>query len=143
MTDQSGRSSLWIAPTNHRSSPVHLSSPAVEDSPFFLPDGDLVFRAIEGGSNFLYRMKADGTNRRKITPEPILDCSGVSPDGRWVVASSRSSDEDNPASIRAFALDGSAAVPLCVRWCDFRWDTTGKSAYLFFQASLRAVIQSR
>jgi len=39
MTDKSGRSSLWIAPTSRRSSPVHLSSAAVEDSPFFLPDG--------------------------------------------------------------------------------------------------------
>jgi Tol biopolymer transport system component len=132
MTDQSGGSSLWIAPTSHRSSPVHLSSAAVEDSPFFLPDGDLVFRATEGGSNFLYRMKADGTGRRKITPEPILDCFTVSPDGRWVVASSRSSNEDNPASIRAFAVDGSAPVPLCLRYCFFRWDTTGHSAYLFF-----------
>ena len=86
MNDQSGRSSLWIAPTSHRSSPVRMSSAVVEDSPFFLPDGDLVFRAIEGGSNYLYRMKTDGTNRHKITPERILDSIDVSPDGRWVVA---------------------------------------------------------
>ena len=132
MKGKAGRSSLWIAPTSRRSSPVHLSSAAVEDSPFFLPDGDLVFRAIEGGSNFLYQMKADGTGRRKIAPEPILDIFAVSPDGRWVVAASRSSDEDNPASIKAFAVDGSAAVPVCLRWCFFRWDTTGNFAYLFF-----------
>ena len=67
MNDQSGRSSLWIATTNHRSPPVRLSTADVEDSPSFLPDGDLLFRAIEGGSNFLYRAKADGTNRQKIT----------------------------------------------------------------------------
>ena len=30
-------------------------------------------------------MKGDGTRRRKITPEPILDIFAVSPDGRWVV----------------------------------------------------------
>ena len=77
-------------------------------------------------------MKTDGTSRRKITSERILDVNSVSPDGRWVVASTTSSDEDNPASIRAFAVDGSAVVPLCGRWCLFRWDTTGKSAYLFF-----------
>ena len=94
MNDQSGRSNLWIAPTSRRSSPVHISSAAVEDSPFFLPDGDLVFRAIEGGSNFLYRMKADGTGRRKITPDRILDSVGVSPDGRWVVAGSSDSTKN-------------------------------------------------
>src|ERR1700674_2424257 len=60
MKDSSGHNGLWIAPTNRRSSPVRISSTAVEDSPFFLPDGDLVFRASEGGSNFLYRMKSDG-----------------------------------------------------------------------------------
>jgi Tol biopolymer transport system component len=133
MTDQTGRSNIWIAPTSRRSSPVHLSSAAVEDSPFFLPDGDLVFRAIEGGSNFLYRMKADGTTRRKITPERILDIFSVSPDGRWVVTLSPNSDPSiSDASIKAFAMDGSAAVRLCASWCFFRWDSTGKFAYLSF-----------
>ena len=42
---------------NRRSSPVRISSTEIEDSPFFFPDGDLVFRAVENGSNFIYRMK--------------------------------------------------------------------------------------
>jgi Tol biopolymer transport system component len=134
MTDQTGRSNIWVAPTSRRSSPVPLSSAAVEDSPYFLPDGDLVFRAIEGGSNFLYRMKADGTARRRITPERILDIFSVSPEGRWVVAAATNSDEDKPASIKAFAMDGSAAVPVCAHWCFFRWDSTGTFAYLTFPA---------
>src|SRR5579863_6919113 len=46
-SDQSGHPSIWVAPTNRRSSPVRISSQtAIEDSPSFLPDGDLVFRAI-------------------------------------------------------------------------------------------------
>ena len=84
MKDQSGHANLWIAPTSRRSSPVRISSAAIEDSPFFLPDGELIFRAIEGGSNFLYRMKTDGTGRRKITSERIVDVNSVSPDGRWL-----------------------------------------------------------
>ncbi len=111
MKDQSGHSNLWIAPTSHRSSPTRISSEAVEDSPFFLPDGDLVFRAIEGGSNFLYRMKADGTGRRKITPERILDIESVSPDGRWVVVGAPNPDEEYTASAKAFPVDGGAPVP--------------------------------
>jgi uncharacterized protein YbaR (Trm112 family) len=39
--------------------PIFFAS-ALEDSPAFLPDGDLLFRAIEGETNFLYRMHADG-----------------------------------------------------------------------------------
>ena len=96
MKDQSGHPNLWIAPTSRRSSPVRISSTAVEDSPFFLPNGELIFRAIEGGSNFLYRMKTDGTGRRKITSERILDVHSVSPDGRWVVAGGVGSGRRTP-----------------------------------------------
>ena len=132
MNDQSGHSSLWVAPTSRRSPPVHISSAAVEDLPFFLPDGDLVFRAIEGGSNFIYRMKTDGTARRKITPDRILDIHAVSPDGRWVVAGSQDPDQVNTASIKAFPVYGGPPVPLCAGHCFFHWEIMGRSAYLSF-----------
>jgi eukaryotic-like serine/threonine-protein kinase len=134
MSDQSGRSNLWIAPTSLRSSPVHIASAAVEDTPHFLPDGDLVFRAIEGGSNFLYRMKGDGTDRRKVTPDRILDILSVSPDGRWAVAAVPGTDEEHAMMTKAFALDGGTAVPLCVDYCMATWDITGKSIFLFYES---------
>lgn len=130
MKDQSGQSSLWIAPTNRRSSPVRISSTAIEDSPHFLADGDIIFRAIEGGSNFLYRMKADGTGRSKITAEPILEVAAVSPDDRWIVALSTGPDEEHTVAKKAFAVDGSAAVPLCLFYCQINWDNSGKFVYI-------------
>ena len=77
MKDKDGHTNIWIAPTSRRSSPVRITSAAVEDLPFFLPDGDLIFRAIEGGSSFIYRMKTDGTGRRKVISERILDIASV------------------------------------------------------------------
>jgi Tol biopolymer transport system component len=53
MLDSRGLPSVWIAPTDRRSSPRHIVSSAVEDQPNFLPDGDLIFRASEEGANFL------------------------------------------------------------------------------------------
>jgi serine/threonine protein kinase/WD40 repeat protein len=135
MKDQSGHTNLWIAPTSRRSSPVRISSAAVEDSPFFLPNGDLIFRAIEDGSDFLYRMKADGSGRRKITSERIWEITSVSPDGQWAVGGSGGSNKE-PAGIKAFALDGSATVTLCVTNCQVNWDLSGKFAFLYF-ADLR------
>jgi serine/threonine protein kinase len=132
MMDQSGRSNLWVAPTNHRSSPQHISSAAVEDSPFFLPDGDLIFRASEGGSNFLYRMKADGTGRRKIIPDRTLGVGAVSQDGRWMVAWLANPDEVHPAVVKVLASDGSASALLCVFECHPVWDATGKFFYIHF-----------
>ena len=132
MKDQDGHTNLWIAPTSRRSSPVRIFSAAVEDLPFFLPDGDLIFRAIEGGSNYLYRMKPDGTGRRKITSERILDISAVSPDGRWVAAGSPNSDEEHPAGMKAFPVDGGISVPLCIDYCHVTWDAAGRYVYFFF-----------
>jgi serine/threonine protein kinase len=133
MKDKDGHTNLWIAPTSRRSAPVRISSAAVEDIPFFLPNGDLIFRAIEGGSSFIYRMKTDGTDRRKITSERILDIASVSPDGRWVVAGSPNSDEDHPASMKAFPVDGGASVPVCVAdVCVLSWDTAGRYAFISF-----------
>ncbi len=132
MNDQSGRSNLWVAPTNHRSSPRRIPSAAQEDSPFFLPGGDLVFRAIEGGSNFVYRMKTDGTARRRIVPDRILEIMAVSPDGRWVVAVVPNANDQLPLMGKAFALDGSASMPLCVVHCEVNWDSSGKFLYVGF-----------
>ncbi len=132
MMDQSGRSNIWVAPTNRRSSPQHISSAAIEDSPFFLPDGDLIFRAEEGGSNFLYRMKADGTGRHKIIPDRTLGVGAVSQNGRWMVAWFPTPDQEYPASVKAVALDGSTAELLCVFECHPNWDITGKFVYFNF-----------
>ncbi|MGB8521505.1 MAG: protein kinase [Candidatus Acidiferrales bacterium] len=136
MGDQNGRSSLWVAPTSRRSSPVRISSSAVEDSAVFLPDGDLVFRAVENGSNFLYRMKADGSGRHKVIPGRIFDLGAASRDGRWIVASSPGPDQEYTAQLSAIATDGSKIVPLCLGYCDASWDVTGKFIYVYF-SSLR------
>ncbi len=131
VNDHSGHSSLWIAQTNRRSSPVRISSGAVEDSPYFLPDGDLIFRAIEAGSNFVYRMKTDGSDRRKVSSQRVLDIGPVSPDGRWIIAATSQPDEEYTVATKAFAVDGSETVSICVRYCLVRWDTTGKFVFLY------------
>jgi hypothetical protein len=98
----------------------------MEDSPQFLPDGDLVFRAIEDGSNYLYRMKKDGHDRRKITPDRVLDAVAVSPDGRWFAASIAGPDQEHQLATKAFPINGADAVTLCADYCLLGWDSTGK-----------------
>ncbi|MGA7914796.1 MAG: protein kinase [Candidatus Acidiferrales bacterium] len=133
VNDSSGRSSLWVAPTDRRTSPVRISPvTAIDDSPSFLPDGDIVFRAIEGDANFLYRMKANGADRHKISPRRVLDAAGASPDGRWFVAAAPAPDQDHAAQVVAFAVDGSTSAVLCETYCSLTWDTTGKFVYLSF-----------
>jgi DNA-binding winged helix-turn-helix (wHTH) protein/Tol biopolymer transport system component len=135
MSDQGTRSNIWVAPTNRRSYPVRISSAVAEDAPFLLPGGDLVFRATEGGANFLYRMKIDGSARQKISPERILDSYAISPDGRWVMAETPGSGDDEHITLgatKAFALDGTATVTLCTGYCLASWDTSGGFVYFIF-----------
>jgi len=133
--EQGSRSNIWVAPTNRRSSPVRIPSAVAEDSPLFLPGGDLVFRATEGGANFLYRMKTDGSARRKISPERILDSYSISPDGRWVVAETPGSGDEEQITLgttKAFAVDGSATVLLSIGYGLMSWDTSGEYVYFRF-----------
>ena len=132
VNDRSGRSNLWIAPTNRRSSPVRLSSNTNDDSPHFLSDGGLVFNANENGSNFLYRMKSDGSDRRKISQTPVIDLLGASPDDRWFVAGAQGPDQDHTAATRAFSLNGGEPLTLCLGYCRVDWDPSGKFAYVQF-----------
>jgi eukaryotic-like serine/threonine-protein kinase len=132
--DSSGNSSLWIAPTNRRSSPQRISpAGAIDDSPAFLADGDVMFRSVEGGANFLNRMKSDGSGRQKITAQRVIDVVSVSPDGRWVVASSPGPDTEHYTVTLAVASDGSKAVPICQGFCVMTWDTAGKFVYLNYK----------
>jgi hypothetical protein len=112
---------------------VRISSTEVEDSPQFLPDGDLVFRAVEGGSNFLYHMKTDGSARNKITGERVLDLYTVSPDGRWVTASAPISNQEHTAAIKAFRMGGNEELLVCALNCLIDWDNSGKFVFFTFQ----------
>jgi len=132
VADESGRSSLWVAPTDHRSSPRQIVSSAIEDLPVFLPDGDLLFRAVEGDANFLYRMHADGSSRRKVSPDHIFDFFTVSPDGRWAVVSAPDTSAEQPSAIFAVPVEGGSPVRLCINICYPKWDAHEDFMYIRF-----------
>jgi len=135
MSDHGSVSNIWVAPTNRRSSPTRISSAFAEDSPLLLPNGDLVFRATEGGANFVYRMKTDGSSRQKVSPERVLDIHSISPDGRWVIADTPGSGDDEHITLgttKAFAMNGTETVTLCSGYCLASWDTSGGFVYFTF-----------
>jgi Tol biopolymer transport system component len=132
--DEAGLVHLWIVSTDRRSSPHPLAGATSEDSPWFLPNGDLLVRSTEGGQNFLYRISPDTGERRKITPEPVLDVYSVSPDGRWVVVSAKGPDEENFAVTVALPIDGGPSVLVCNAFCYGRWDVSGKVFFVTLHA---------
>ena len=128
--DSSGHSSIWIAPASRRSAPVQIAAPVDQDQPHFLPTGDLIFRASENGANAIFRMKPDGSNRRRIIQQPILDIVAVSPNGRWVIAGVSNPSDSYPVAAMAFAVDGSSSRHFCLTDCSVLWDTKGTDLYV-------------
>ena len=124
--DQKGDSSLWIASTNHSTAPRVLVSSTGGDSPHFLPDGDLLARFSEAGTNSLYRMHADGTNRHQIGSTNIFDLYGTSPDGRWALVSANQPGPDRAPGQFAVPVQGGDSVLLCTVICNMSWDVNGE-----------------
>lgn len=124
--DQTGHSSLWIASTNHATAPRALISSTSEDSPHFLPDGDLLARFSEAGINSLYRMHDDGTNRHQIGSMNIFDFYGTSPDGRWALVSANQPGPERAPGQFAFPVQGGAPVLLCTVICYMNWGVNGE-----------------
>jgi eukaryotic-like serine/threonine-protein kinase len=94
-----------------------------EDQPRWDGATHIYFRAAEGKSNFLYRMNEDGSNRAKVSANPILEFFAVSPDGRWAAAA------QTVPSARVFAVPvgGGTPAPLCSRFCVPQWTSDGKT----------------
>jgi eukaryotic-like serine/threonine-protein kinase len=132
MADRQGHPGLWVAPTDHRSPPQPIDSSAIDDQPTFLPDGDLIFRASEEGANFLYRMRADGSDRHRVNPGSITDIKSVSSDGRWVVVQTPDSDKEHTFADFLLPLAGGSPIRLCVNVCYPKWDTVGEYMYMTF-----------
>jgi eukaryotic-like serine/threonine-protein kinase len=123
--DESGHSKIWVAPMNRRTSPQRISTTTIDDSVSFLPDGDLLFRTIEGETNFLERMHADGSDRRRVSALHIFDLSIQSPDGKWALVGARGAGDENPASMIAVPVEGGETVRVCAHFCVPGWSVRG------------------
>ena len=85
--DESGNSSIWIAAIDRSQPPHRLSAEGnvQEQRPFFGASGDVYFTHQEPQGRLLYRMRADGSARQKLSAEPDTFLVNVSPDEKWAV----------------------------------------------------------
>ncbi len=140
--DSQGKPRLWIASLDRRFPPRQLTSSGAEDQPFFGPQGQLYFRVTEGSVNHIYRMKEDGTERRKLRDDPVLSLAGVSPDGEWAAAWAPTQGEEVSNVMLAFPTRGGPALHICDR-CDVTWSRDGKFFYFAFPSMSAAAVSGR
>ncbi|HEX7359709.1 MAG TPA: protein kinase [Bryobacteraceae bacterium] len=127
-----GESRLWLASFDRRFPPRQIPSLTSDDRPLFGPGGDIFFRGAEGRSNFVFRVKEDGTGRQKVLPDPIMEFHSVSPDGKWLVVIAPVPGKKYPPAVLAYGVDGGKSVRICEEYCAGQWDRSGKLFYVAF-----------
>ncbi len=126
---------MWLGPTD-RSSPARQIAHSGENSPYFDPRAQILFRAAEGGVNYLERMNWDGSGRRKVAPYPIIQIEGVSPSRRWVMASVPL-DSAGAAPVAISTGDGSS-VRVCATYCGTpRWSPDERFLFVRVEEATR------
>lgn len=127
-TESGGEKQIWLAPLDRRT-PPHVIALA-GDQVSFGADGDLVFRSLEGNTNWLVRIKKDGSGKERITTAPVLDKFGVSPDGKWAIVFSPGAGENAAPAVLAVPVYGGAPRKLCLPDCWASWSSDGTFFYV-------------
>jgi dipeptidyl aminopeptidase/acylaminoacyl peptidase len=141
-----GKEGVWLARLDGRDPPAQVSSKPATRA-FFGPAGTVVFQAEEGQSEYLFRVREDGSRLQKVTVEPIIWIMSVSPDRRWTVVWTQGSGDAPSRPLVAYPLDGGDAVRLCEN-CSYvsgptvghspavlAWSADGEYVYIALQAS--------
>ncbi len=133
MRDETGRSQICVAPTDHRGAPRKLESAENDDAPVWLPSGDVLYRKFRGGNNYEFRRSPEGGRETQVVREPIIDYGSVSPNGSWLtVAVSNDKDPVHPYRFIAYSVKDGGRVVLCHTLCTVNWDLTGTQMYFTF-----------
>jgi len=114
-----GSSRVWVASFDRRTPPQQLTS-FETDSPSFGPAGDVFFRGREGSSYFVYHIELNGTEYRKVKPDPSSSFA-LSPGGEWWLFGNTA----EPAQ-------GGPPIQIC-HACGVSWGPGGNFLYVRFR----------
>jgi serine/threonine protein kinase len=117
---------IWLAPLNAHAPPHQVSSSSESDiRPIYAANGELFFQASESGNYFIDRMREDGTERRRVVPNPVNQLQSVSPDGQWVIAITAVSGEERTRAVVAFSTRDASIRRVCRGVCWAVWSQDG------------------
>ena len=110
--DRGSHSGIWIWSLDRHASPRQLQTEEA-DTPIFARNGEILFSMKEGEFHYIFRMKQDGTDLRKVIPDPIAHLISLSPDDRWIVAAIDSDDSGRSQIVSAYPMGGGPPRVLC------------------------------
>jgi Tol biopolymer transport system component len=119
---------IWLAPSDRSSRPRLIASSG-ESSPYFGPDGGILFRLTEANNHYLARMNRDGSGHSKVVPYPIGNIGSISPDRCWILALTPRPEGGRLATI-ASPVCGGTPVRICKDACFANWSPSGRFFYI-------------
>ena len=126
--DADGTSHIWLARLDRRAPPAKLP-PSEARGPVFGPENTVYFRGQEGKLWYLYEIKLDSAQIRKVTSEQAINSPTISPDGQWIVSLVPVASQDATTVVKAFPIQGGAPLIVCTS-CSVKW--TRDQKHLFF-----------
>ncbi len=124
-----GQTQLWLAPVD-RSSPPRRVGTIAGLSPYFGPNGQIVFQRTEGNANYLEQIRPDGSGLSKVVPYSIVEIQGISPGRRWLMAMVPAPPGAGGPAPVAIPLDGGPARRICASYCVPIWSPSGNFLFL-------------
>ena len=110
--NEKGRLGVWLATLDGRTAPRQLTASDGLQA-FFGADGDVFFAAQEGEGTFIYRVKEDGGELKKVISTPVYFLYGVSPDGKYLAAWVTGSTEETANAVWVYPVDGGSPTMIC------------------------------
>ena len=125
-----GRSHIWLAPID-RSSAARQIGLSGETTPYFGPQGKILFRASEGNVNYLEQMNQDGSARSRLVPYPIIDIQGISPGRKWLMTIAPYPEGNSMVPrVVALPLEGGSPRRICASYCVPVWSSSGRFLFV-------------
>ena len=124
--DGNGKPRLWLAPFDRRSPPRQIPN-AEGRNAFFVPNGEIFFRHVEGSDVSMYAVRPDGTGLRQVLAQPVVSAGRVSPDGRWLAVWAPLPD-NGPLAKQVVSLSGGPPV-IIGSYTYLQWSSSGDSVW--------------
>jgi WD40 repeat protein len=125
-----GERQIWLAAFDRRTAPRQIVRGG--NSVTFGDKDQLDFLMLEEKVNFLYRIRKDGTERKRLSENPVLNKFGISPDGNWLIVIAAASGDANAATFESIAMPvhGGAPRKICPGPCRVVWSPDGRYFYM-------------
>ena len=121
-------SELWLSSLD-RSAPPQMIASSGESLPFFSRDGRIVFQYPEADRQYVGGMDTGGTNRVRVSTQPVDGLLSISADRKWVAAVARLPGESYPSTI-AIPISGGDVRRICPAYCPVAWAPDGRFLFI-------------